>query len=120
MGLGTAWRLACTRLDEEANPDCPWVRRYHDESSGNTSLHEAHSYAAPKDLVWLAVNLTALKQQLGGKPVDPENTPHCCCSAKYADWCAAPAQADRATPDAPSTTGERRRPPAIPRPRTWL
>lgn len=50
-----------TVVVEWFNPDCPWVRRYHD--SANTSLKDASSYAEAKGVVWLAVNSGAPGKQ---------------------------------------------------------
>ncbi len=61
--LETYLKQGKTVVVEWFNPDCPWVRRYHDDASGNTSLQEAHTYAAAQGVVWLAINSGALGKQ---------------------------------------------------------
>jgi peroxiredoxin len=44
------------------NPDCPYVKKYH-EGSTNGSLREASAYAAQQGYVWLAINSGAPGKQ---------------------------------------------------------
>lgn len=55
-----------TVVVEWFNPDCPWVKRYHDDASGNTSLVEAYNYAKAQGAVWLAINSNAAGKQGSG------------------------------------------------------
>lgn len=45
------------------NPDCPFVRKYHEGAQPNPSLREAYAYAASKGAVWLAINSGAQGKQ---------------------------------------------------------
>ncbi|MBN2082539.1 redoxin domain-containing protein [bacterium] len=38
------------------NPGCPYVKKYHDGASANTSMRDAYQFAHQHGVVWLAVN----------------------------------------------------------------
>lgn len=44
------------------NPDCPYVKKYH-EGNGNNSMREAYAYAKEQGFVWLAINSGAPGKQ---------------------------------------------------------
>lgn len=62
--LETYLKQGKTVVVEWFNPDCPWVKRFHD--SANTSVKDAYTYAASKGAVWLAVNSSAPGKQGNG------------------------------------------------------
>lgn len=62
--LETYLKQGKTVVVEWFNPDCPWVKRFHD--SDNTSVKDAYTYAASKGAVWLAVNSSAPGKQGNG------------------------------------------------------
>lgn len=48
------------------NPDCPWVKRFHDSAGSNNSLRDAYKFANSEDMVWLAINSSAVGKQGAG------------------------------------------------------